>query len=297
MSEKAEPMSKPTTKLYAKRPHTSMQWRHTAAARRSQRVRKDDNFEDPTLIYGIHAVAAVLNNPRRTIDGIYLTQNAQNRLSDALAYSALTVMPVAPKDLDRRLGADTVHQGALVECSALAEPSLAELIAIARSSGTPIVVLDQITDPHNVGAILRSCAVFGAAGVVTTRRHSPPLAGTVAKSASGALELVPVALIPNLARGLADLTNKGFRVIGLDGEGSAAIEHVLTTRQPTAIVLGAEGRGLRQSTRDACTSIARIHAEGNVASLNVSNAAAVTLHTHALLRRGSIVTAHDKDHE
>jgi len=288
-------MSKPPTKTAAKRsrghrPH------HRAASPVRHRRATSHSPEYPTQIYGIHAVEAALNNPGRDVHAIYLTKNAQNRLSETLeraqTQADLSVVEVGPRDLDLRLGADTVHQGALVECAPLTEPALAELMASARRNGTPLAILDQITDPHNVGAILRSCAVFGCAGVITTRRHSPPLAGTVAKSASGALELVPVALIQNLAKGLAALAEEGFAVIGLDGQAEAAIEDAFTSQfeanRPMAIVLGAEGRGLRQATQQTCTSIARIEAPGCIASLNVSNAAAVALHTHALLRRNAL---------
>ena len=129
-----------------------------------------------------------------------------------------------PKDLDRRLGPDTVHQGALIETEPLPEPTLAELAE--HGAGRPIIVLDQVTDPHNVGAILRSAAVFGAAGLVMTRRHSPPLDGALAKSASGALEHVPVALVQNLARALAELKELDVIVIGLDGDATDALEEL-----------------------------------------------------------------------
>ncbi len=285
-------MSKPPTYTGSKQRRSSGAQRSQAAGR-YQRKRRFESHEEHVLIYGIHAVEAVLANPGREVHAIYLTRNARNRLADALQNTVLEeAVEVEPKELDRRLGADTVHQGALVKCGDLIEPALDELIAVAKAGTHPIVVLDQITDPHNVGAVLRSCAVFGCAGVVMTRRHSPPLCETVAKSASGALELVPVALIQNLAKGLAVLAGEGLEIIGLDGAGEGAIETAFA-RRPTAIVLGAEGRGLRQSTRQACTAIVRIHAQGLIASLNVSNAAAVALHTHALVRQGVIPAAAD----
>ena len=165
-----------------------------------------------------------------------------------------------PRDLDRRLGADTVHQGALIETEPLPEPDLEEL---ARSvpPARPLIVLDQVTDPHNVGAILRSAAVFGAAGLVMTRRHSPPLDGALAKSASGALEHVPVALVQNLARALAELKELAVTMIGLDGEATDRIEE-LDWPERSALVLGAEGKGLRQLTRDSCDRLCRIATDG-----------------------------------
>src|SRR5207248_2898605 len=161
-----------------------------------------------SLIFGIHAVEAALANPRRTIGKLFLTDNAERRLHDVLAGRQVGHERVLPRDLDRRLGPDTVHQGALIEAEPLAEPTLETMAEGA--AGRPVIVLDQVTDPHNVGAILRSAAVFGAGGLVMTRRHSPPLDGVLAKSASGALEHVPVALVQNLARALAELKELNF---------------------------------------------------------------------------------------
>ena len=234
-----------------------------------------------TLIFGIHAVEAALANPRRKLRRLSLTDNAEIRLRPALAARQATHERALPRDLDRRLGADTVHQGALLETEPLPEPDLHELANGAARR--PIVVLDQVTDPHNVGAILRSAAVFGAAGVVMTRRHSPPLDGALAKSASGALEHVPIALVQNLARALAELKELDFIVIGLDGEADDRLEDI-DWPERAALVLGAEGKGLRQLTRDSCDRLARIATDGPLASLNVSNAAAVALHLAAMRR-------------
>jgi len=236
-------------------------------------------------IYGVHAVEAALSNPRRRIRRLYLTDNAERRLGAALAVRKLPHERVLPKDLDRRLGADTVHQGALAAAEPLEEPTLAELAAAA--GGRPLIVLDQVTDPHNVGAILRSAAAFGAAGLVMTRRHSPPLDGTLAKSASGALEHVPLALVQNLARAMAELKEGGFTVIGLDGEATERLEEGARAGQ-LALVLGAEGKGLRQLTRESCDRLVRIATDGALASLNVSNAAAVALHWAAASRLGLV---------
>ena len=238
------------------------------------------------VLYGIHAVAAALDNPARRITKILATENAENRLADAIARRQIPTERVRPKDLDRLLGADTVHQGVMAHSEALDEPELADLISAADKTGAPLVVLDQVTDPHNVGAVLRSAAVFSASGLITTRRHSPPLNGTLAKSASGALELVPVALVQNLARTLDELKAAGVTVIGLDGEGEMAIEdHPL--KGAVAFVLGAEGKGLRQLTRETCNAVCRIGTSGALASLNVSNAAAIALHLAAMRRRAS----------
>lgn len=234
-------------------------------------------------LYGLHAVEAALKNPARKVRRLVLTENAERRLVEAMG--PLTHKPeyVTPRDLDHMLGEDAVHQGAMLETEPLPEPDFKDLIA--ASGGRPLIVLDQVTDPHNVGAILRSAAVFGAAGLVMTRRHSPPLNGVLAKSASGALELVPVALVQNLARALQDLKDVGFRIAGLDGGAETALEDLDWSR-PTAIVMGAEGKGLRHSTTEICDLVARITTDGPIESLNVSNAAAIALHTATLARRG-----------
>ena len=238
--------------------------------------------DGPTLLFGIHAVEAALANPERKIAKIFLTENAENRLQPVLITREMAVERVTPRDLDRRLGADTVHQGALIETEPLAELPMNALARTAK--GRPLLVLDQVTDPHNVGAILRSAAVFGAAGVVMTRRHSPPLAGTLAKSASGALEHIPVARVQNLARSLDDLKKAGCTVIGLDGAGEQVLDEINWPGQPV-FVLGAEGKGLRHLTRDTCDLVCRIATDGKIASLNVSNAAAVALHLAHIQRR------------
>lgn len=244
--------------------------------------------DGPTLIFGVHAAEAALSNPARVIARVLVTDNGENRLKDAIAGriargDALRVERVMPRDLDRLLGADTVHQGVLVETEQLPEPTL-EDFADAPGQPGPLIVLDQVTDPHNVGAVLRSAAVFGAQGLIMTRRNSPPLGGALAKTASGALEHVPVLLVPNLARALAELGELAFRRIGLDGEGDRIVEAEPFSGR-VAIVLGAEGKGLRQLTREHCDALCRISTEGAITSLNVSNAAAVTLHLAAMRRR------------
>ena len=166
-----------------------------------------------------------------------LTQNAARRLETAVTDAGIAYDTVLPKDLDRRLGADTVHQGAVAVCQPTETAELGDLVEAAFASGRPIIVLDQVTDPHNVGAVLRSGAVFGATGLVMTRRHSPPLSGTLAKSASGALEVLAIALVQNLAKALADLAAAGVHIVGLDGDGDRFLEDAVTDG-PTAIVLG-----------------------------------------------------------
>jgi 23S rRNA (guanosine2251-2'-O)-methyltransferase len=231
----------------------------------------------------MHAVAAALANPRRKIERLSLTENAEMRLRAVLDARQIVAERVSPRDLDRRLGGEAVHQGALLECQPLAEPSLA--ILAQQASQRPLIVLDQITDPHNVGAILRSAAAFGAAGLIMPRRHSPPLEGALAKSASGALELVATALVGNLAHALSELKQQQFAIIGLDANATELVEEIAWPPR-SALVLGAEGKGLRQLTRQSCDLLCRIATAGALESLNVSNAAAVALHVSAMRRLG-----------
>jgi len=234
-------------------------------------------------LFGSHAVEAALRNPRRKTLRLLATENAERRLADVIAAKGVVIDRATPGDLDHLLGADTVHQGLLLEADPLPEPSLDELVRAAEQTG-PLVLLDHVTDPHNAGAVLRSAAAFGAAGVVMTRRHSPPLNGVLAKAASGALDLIPVLPVQNLARTMLDLKGLGFRLIGLEGTASTALEDE-TFAGLTALVLGAEGKGLRELTRETCDRLVSITTAGSLASLNVSNAAAVALHWAALQRQ------------
>jgi 23S rRNA (guanosine2251-2'-O)-methyltransferase len=243
---------------------------------------KVDDSDVPLRLFGMHAVEAALKNPQRKINRLVLTENAERRLIEALGQLTAEVERASPRELDKILGPDAVHQGAMLETEELPEPEFKNLYE--NANGRPLIVLDQVTDPHNVGAILRSAAVFGAAGLVMTRRHSPPLNGVLAKSASGALELVPVALVQNLSAALTELKDVGFILIGLDSAADAAIEDTDWSR-PVAIVMGAEGKGLRELTQNTCDRLVKITTDGPIDSLNVSNAAAIALHTAALARR------------
>lgn len=267
-------------------------------ARAKQRPPKDRHRKNATshrsasaldnYIYGLHAVEFALRNPARNIIAIWATENAQRKLSTALSSRGVPVTSATPRELDRRLGPDAVHQGIIIEASAPATVSLIETAESAVAGAQPIVLLDQVTDPHNVGAVLRSSAVFGAAAVVMTQRHSPILGPTLAKSASGALDVMPVCLVQNLAKAINDLKQQAFAVIGLDGGGDhRLLEDGLAERaqQPLALVFGAEGKGLRELTRQSCDELCRIGGDGPIASLNVSNAAAVALHLAAMQRR------------
>ncbi len=224
------------------------------------------------MLFGLHAVEAALANPKRTVARVLATENAAHRLGPLIAKRGLTPEAATPKELDRLLGPDAVHQGVALEAEPLPPVALDDV-----DPGGILLVLDQVTDPQNVGAALRSAAAFDASGLVMTERHSPPLHGVLAKAASGALDLVPVILVKNLAQSLAELGERGFLRVGLAEEGAEALETASLTR-PLALVLGAEGKGLRQLTREHCDLICRISTQSALASLNVSNAAAVALH-------------------
>ena len=231
-------------------------------------------------LFGLHAVEAALANPKRIVARVLATENAAHRLGPLLAKRGLTPEAASPRDLDRLLGPDAVHQGVLLEADPLPPVALDEV-----DQGGMLLVLDQVTDPQNVGAALRSAAAFDASGLVMTERHSPPLHGALAKAASGALDLVPIILVKNLAQSLAELGARGFLRVGLAEEGAEALETASLTR-PLALVLGAEGKGLRQLTREHCDLICRISTQSALASLNVSNAAAVALHWASRNARG-----------
>jgi len=227
---------------------------------------------DRVLLFGLHAVEAALSNPNRPVYALRGTENAAFRLGPLIAKRNIPIERVLPKDLDRQLGADTVHQGVALEVGPLEPLGLDDV----DSQGI-LLLLDQVTDPHNVGAALRSAAAFGASGLVLTERHSPPLTGTLAKSASGALDLVPIVQVKNLAEALAELGERGVLRIGLAEEADATLEDTEITL-PLALVLGAEGKGLRKLTRERCDLLCRISTVSALASLNVSNAAAIALH-------------------
>jgi 23S rRNA (guanosine2251-2'-O)-methyltransferase len=236
---------------------------------------RGEGSDGPVVLYGWHTVAAALANPQRQIRKLWLSENAARRLADEKIDTRVTPESVRPGLIDQRLGPDAVHQGLLAEADPLPSPD----IEMLTQEGI-VLVLDQITDPHNVGAILRSAAAFAVKAIVTTARHSPEATGVLAKSASGALELVPLVTVQNLARALNELNDQGFMTVGLDSEGSDDLGAV-ALRQPLALVLGAEGKGLRQLTRETCSVVARLDMPGDIKSLNVSNAAVLALYIGA----------------
>ena len=230
-------------------------------------------FETGTvLLYGWHTVSEALRNGGRRVRVLLATENAAKRLDEEGIPHEATIVPV--REIDKRLAAtpDAVHQGLFAEADALDAPDLRHMPA----EGV-LLLLDQITDPHNVGAIVRSAAAFGVKAIVTTNRHSPEATGVLAKSASGGLEHVPFVTVQNLSRAMLELRERGFLIVGLDSEGEADLDKI-SLRAPLALVLGAEGKGLRQLTRETCDALARIDMPGAIKSLNVSNAAALALY-------------------
>ncbi|MCP8940402.1 23S rRNA (guanosine(2251)-2'-O)-methyltransferase RlmB [Alsobacter sp. SYSU M60028] len=224
------------------------------------------------LLYGFHSVIEALANPRRVVHRVYATENAAARLADRPSGTRAPVTMVRGDDIARLVGEDVVHQGLVAEVDNLPALDIHDLPADGI-----VLVLDQVTDPHNVGAILRSAAAFGVSGLVITERHSPEATGVLAKTASGGLEHVPLVTVPNLAQALTVLGERGFWRVGLDSEGPTPLDKAVATR-PVALVLGAEGKGLRRLTRERCDALARLDVPGAIKSLNVSNAAAVALY-------------------
>jgi len=223
--------------------------------------------------WGRHAVAAALDNPNRKVVKAWATRDAAAFMQFP-ADIPVTLADAA--DLGRLVPPDAPHQGVVIEAEPLEEAWLDEILASAPEQAT-LLVLDQVTDPHNVGAIFRSAAAFGAIAVVTQDRHSPPESGTLAKAASGALEVVPWVRAVNLARALEEIAEADFWRIGLAGDATTLLEDALGPKR-VALVLGAEGSGLRPNTREHCDALARLPITGAVESLNVSNAAAIALY-------------------
>jgi 23S rRNA (guanosine2251-2'-O)-methyltransferase len=224
-------------------------------------------------LYGLHTVRAALDNPKRRIEKMAVTRNAMQRLGLAEDHGLrFPVEMVEPRAIDKLVGADAVHQGVVIDARPLNARRLTDL-----SDASLLLVLDQITDPHNVGAIMRSAVAFGVDALITTVRHSPSESGVLAKAASGALEQIDHIEVRNLADALDELNNAGFQTIGLDSDGGNELEKAFSG-QRIALVLGAEGKGLRQKTRETVTALARLDMPGPIRSLNVSNAAAVALY-------------------
>jgi 23S rRNA (guanosine2251-2'-O)-methyltransferase len=235
--------------------------------------------KETVWLFGLHAVRDALLNPRREKLRLVITKNALDKLADAVAESGMEPEIADPRRFDAPIDEGSVHQGAALEVRALNWGRLEDVCI--SGDGLPLVVLlDRVTDPHNVGAVLRSAEVFGARAVIAPRHHSAPETGALAKTASGALERQPYLRVTNLADAMEELKAMGYVLIGLDGTGDVELGAALADVGSRAIglVLGAEGPGLRAKTRETCDVIARIPFAGAFGSLNVSNAAAVGLY-------------------
>ncbi|HEY8033350.1 MAG TPA: 23S rRNA (guanosine(2251)-2'-O)-methyltransferase RlmB [Methylocella sp.] len=230
------------------------------------------------VLYGFHAVREALRGKRRKLLDIYATAAAARRLEGEIAGAGLCPHIVEAGDIARRLGAGAVHQGVVLEALPIEPVDISDIVS---RSGI-VLVLDQITDPHNAGAILRTAAAFGADAVVVTHHHAPEMAGVVAKTASGGLEHVAIVGVVNLARALDRLGKSGYLRLGLDSEAELSLTSI-PLRPPIALVLGGEGKGLRRLSRENCDFLVRLDMPGEIKSLNVSNACAVAL---ALLHAG-----------
>ena len=242
-----------------------------------RKARQAVKAENRPKFWGRHAVEAALANPERDIARIWVTREAAAGLDIP---SSVPIVFADVADLGKMVPRDAPHQGIVAEVERLDDILLADLLDEAED-GRPLVVLDQVTDPHNVGAILRSAAAFGALGIVTQDRHSPPEGGVIAKAASGALERVPWVRVVNLARALEEVAEAGFWRIGLAGDAETELKDALGPPR-VAMVLGAEGPGMRSNTREHCDALARLPITAAVESLNVSNATAIALYAASI---------------
>jgi 23S rRNA (guanosine2251-2'-O)-methyltransferase len=242
-----------------------------------ERARRAEAAETVWL-FGLHAVRDALENPAREKLRLIVTKNAADKLAEAIAASGVTPEMADARKFPAPIDPGSVHQGAAMEVKPLNWGRLRD-VALGGETAR-VVCLDRVSDPHNVGAILRSSEVFGACAVIAPRQHSAPETGALAKTASGALERQPYLRVRNLAAAMEELRDMGYLLVGLAGEGEATLDEALKGQgnRPVALVLGAEGPGLRQKTRETCDILARIDPAGAFGSLNVSNAAAVALY-------------------
>ena len=242
-----------------------------------ERSRREGAAETVWL-FGIHAVRDALENPMRERLRLVLTKNASDKLAQAVEKSGMEPEIVEPRNFKVPIDPQSVHQGAALEVKPLDWGDMSDICA-PRKDKPVIIILDRVTDPHNVGAILRSAEVFGARAVIGTQRNSAPETGALAKTASGALERQPYLRVRNLAKTMGALQEMGYTLIGLDGEATNSLDDTLAINSgPIGLVLGAEGPGLRELTKETCNSLAKIDFAANFGSLNVSNAAAVSLY-------------------
>lgn len=243
-------------------------------------IQKEKDRQSTVWLFGLHAVRDALENPARVRRRLIVTKNAADRLAEAIGNSGMEPEIADARKFSAPIDPASVHQGAALEVKPL---NWGDLRALIPADGPQIVLLlDRVTDPHNVGAILRSAEVFGAAAVIAPARHAAPETGALAKSASGALERQPYVRVRNLSNAMEVLKELGFFLVGLDGEAKLDLDEALSqSGDRIGLVLGAEGPGLREKTHSNCDNIAKIPFSGEFGSLNVSNAAAVALYAAA----------------
>ncbi|WP_120500676.1 23S rRNA (guanosine(2251)-2'-O)-methyltransferase RlmB [Roseovarius sp. EL26] len=231
-------------------------------------------------LFGLHAVRDALRNPAREKLRLILTRNAADKLAEDVAFAGIEPEMADARRFTAPIDPQSVHQGAALEVKSLNWGGLADRCLGDGTHPPRVIMLDRVTDPHNVGAILRSAEVLGACAVVAPRHHSAPETGALAKTASGALERQPYLQVRNLSDAIVELQNMGYIVLGLDGTADDTIETALEGRRdrPVALVMGAEGPGLRQKTKETCDQLVKISFAGEFGSLNVSNAAAIALY-------------------
>lgn len=248
--------------------------RKPSLGRANRPRRQPGNLEvsGPIHLYGLHTVEAAFANPERKRHRLFATPNAIRRLEERGVFPDVPVEEASPKSLQRMVGQDAVHQGVVLEVDPLPAYGVREL-----KGARLVLALDQVTDPHNVGAILRSAVALGADAVVTTERHAPDEGPVLAKSASGALDLIRHVRVKNMARFLEEMGTQGFQRIALDSEGEASLEETPFAAN-VVLVLGSEGKGVRQGVRAVCDHLARLDMPGRIRSLNVSNAAVLALY-------------------
>ena len=253
--------------------------------REIKRVHRNDkparsNAPQTVWLYGLHAVRDALENPVRKKLRLVVTANAARKLESAIATSGISPELADPRKFPPPIDPQSVHQGAALEVVPLNWGGVEEICIASDADPPRVLILDQVSDPHNVGAILRSAEVFGAVAVIGHRHNSAPETGSLAKSASGALERQPYIRVRNIAEAIKTLQKMGYFVLGLNAEAEQTISQALVDKldRPVALALGSEGSGLRQKTEMVCDAIARIDSKGNFGSLNVSNAAAVSLY-------------------
>lgn len=256
--------------------NTEKQDTHYAKLRRNYRDSKPKPIKtDSIYLYGIHTVLSAIDNKKRYIREILITRNSYKKLESVLESSNIKYNIVTTKELNALLDGQAIHQGIVAVAKPLASKKISHFF-----DSKIIILLDQITDPHNVGAIMRSCVALNVDVLITTQRHSPKETSVLAKSASGALDLLDFVVVKNLSETLQDLTSLGFTTIGLDSKGELDLYAIYqqSKYEKIALVLGSEGKGLRQKTKSAVSKLARLDMPGSIKSLNVSNAASIALY-------------------